>query len=138
MISYIYYIYFIKQKHLWNMLQDILRPTSIWRLIRSTLIYIGLLVLCPIFISILFQLVVKYFIYRFTNPNSLLINVLKIVALTDILMLLLSSLGAILMYSITILFSELPLKKFFDNTNSIEWKRKVLSQWNNTFNNGKL
>lgn len=119
MISYIYYIYFIKQKHLWNMLQDILKPTSIWRLVRSSVVYIGLLVLCPIFISILFQLVVKYFIYRFTNPDSLLINVVKIVALTDILMLLLSSLGAILMYVITILFSDLPSKKFSDNTNSI-------------------
>lgn len=119
MISYIYYIYFIKQKHLWNMLQDILKPTSIWGLVRSSVVYIGLLVLCPIFISILFQLVVKYFIYRFTNPDSLLINVVKIVALTDVLMLLLSSLGAILMYVITILFSDLPSKKFSDNTNSI-------------------
>lgn len=102
-MSYIYWFYFIKQKHLFNMIKDILKPTSIWYLVRSSVVYIGLFALCPM----LFQLIVKYFLYRFSHLDSLLINMIKLVVMVDVVILRLSSFGAIVIYSLIIPFSEM-------------------------------
>lgn len=79
MISYIYYIYFIKKNRLGKILQGILRPTTSWRLIVSLMTDVGILVLLP---SILF-LAVKY-LNLFVSSSSLLLNIIKLVTLVDI------------------------------------------------------
>ncbi|EPV91408.1 hypothetical protein SAG0014_12540 [Streptococcus agalactiae FSL S3-586] len=114
-MSYIYWFYFIKKNHLFNMLQNVLRPKSIWKFVQSSVVYIGLLVLCPC----LFQLAIQYIIYRFNHPDSLVINMVKLVALADALMLLMGSFVVHLMYVIIIPFSKLS-KDSSNHINSIE------------------
>lgn len=59
---------------MFNLMEDILKPTSIWGLVRSSVVYVGFLILWPM----LFQLIARYFL-RFNNIDSLLINKIKMI-----------------------------------------------------------
>ncbi|EMC26600.1 hypothetical protein SMU86_10420, partial [Streptococcus mutans U2A] len=101
-MSCIYWFYFIKQKHMFNLMEDILKPTSIWGLVRSSVFYFGFLILWPM----LYQLIARYFL-RFNNFDSLLINKIKLVVMVDAGILLLVSILALVMYFLMITFSDM-------------------------------
>lgn len=85
------------------MMKDILKPTSIWVLVRSSVVYIGFLILWPM----LFQLIARYFLRRFNNIDSLLINKIKLVVMVDAGILLLVSILALMMYFLMISSSDM-------------------------------
>lgn len=101
-MSYIYWFYFIKQNHLYHLLNDILKSKNIWILLKTSAIYIGCLIVCPL----IYQFVVMYYLYQFNHFDSMLINMVKLGIMSDVLILLIGSIGTIFMYLITIPFIQ--------------------------------